>query len=56
MGASQRPQSARYEDKGDVREAAERPECPDEEEAAASILLVFDSVRLEYKLARGMRP
>ena len=31
---SQTPQSARREDEGDAPEPAERPECPDEEEAA----------------------
>src|SRR5712671_2140052 len=34
---SQTPQSARREDEGEAPEPAERPECPDEEEAAGGL-------------------
>jgi hypothetical protein len=37
MAPSQTPQSARREDEGDAPERAERPECPDEEEAAGGL-------------------
>ena len=34
---SQTPQSARREDEGEAPQPAERPECPDEEEAAGGL-------------------
>jgi hypothetical protein len=37
LGPSQTPQSARREDEGEAPEPAERPECPDEEEAAGGL-------------------
>src|SRR6266852_9074027 len=37
LAPSQTPQSARREDEGEAPEPAERPECPDEEEAAGGI-------------------
>src|SRR6266481_8806980 len=37
LATSQTPQSARREDKGEAPEPAERPECPDEEEAAGGL-------------------
>src|SRR6202022_2293616 len=37
LAPSQTPQSARREDKGEAPEPAERPECPDEEEAAGGL-------------------
>src|SRR6266511_6089929 len=37
LAPSQTPQSARREDEGDAPEPAERPECPDEEEAAGGL-------------------
>src|SRR2546421_7521020 len=37
LAPSQTPQSARREDEGEAPEPAERPECPDEEEAAGGL-------------------
>src|SRR5438045_296782 len=37
LAPSQAPQSARREDEGEAPEPAERPECPDEEEAAGGL-------------------
>ena len=37
LAPSQTPQSARREDEGEAPEPAERPECPDEEEAARKL-------------------
>src|SRR6202790_1933808 len=37
LAPSQTPQSARREDEGEAPEAAERPECPDEEKAAGGL-------------------
>ena len=37
LASSQTPQSARREDEGESPEPAERPECPDEEEAAGRL-------------------
>ena len=37
LAPSQTPQSARREDEGEAPESAERPECPDEEEAAGGL-------------------
>src|SRR5437773_12221515 len=37
LAPSQTPQTARREDEGEAPEPAERPECPDEEEAAGGV-------------------
>src|SRR5215469_534737 len=37
LAPSQTPQSARREDEGEATEPAERPECPNEEEAAGGL-------------------
>src|SRR5436853_4612468 len=37
LAPSQTPQSARREEEGEAPEPAERPECPDEEEAAGGL-------------------